>query len=82
MTEQLNQRALLPLAIWMQTAYGELRTRARAAWDDRHDEAGIDEAVTKMLWLAVGIVVALAATAFFTTKFNQAKGGVPDPVAP
>jgi hypothetical protein len=31
MTEQLNQRALLPLAIWMQTAYGELRTRARAA---------------------------------------------------
>ena len=82
MTEQLNQRAILPLAIWMQITCGELRERGKKAWAERDDEAGIDEAVTKMLWLAVGIVVALAATAFFTTKFNQAKGGVPDPVAP
>jgi hypothetical protein len=35
-----------------------------------------------MIWLAVGIVVALAATAFFVSKFNQAKSNVPDPVAP
>ena len=27
-------------------------------------------------------VVALAATAFFTTKFNQAKTRVPDPLVP
>lgn len=73
---------LLPVAVWMQIAYGDLRTRVRRAWDERHDETGLDEAVTKMLWLAVGIVVALAATAFFTTKFNQAKDSVPDPVAP
>lgn len=73
---------LLPLAVWLQTAYGDLRVRAIEAWRDRHDEAGVDEAVTKMVWLAVGIVVALAATAFFTSKFNQAKSGVPDPVAP
>ena len=35
-----------------------------------------------MIWLAVGIVVAIAATAFFMAKFNQAKDNVPDPVVP
>lgn len=73
---------LLPLAVWMQVAWGDLRGRARDAWDHRADEDGVDEAVTKMIWLAVGIVVALAATAFFMTTFNKAKGNVPDPVSP
>lgn len=73
---------LLPLAVWLQVSVGDMQHRARAAWDDRADEAGIDEAVTKMIWLAAGIVVALAATAFFTTKFNQAKTRVPDPLVP
>ena len=73
---------LLPLAVWAQVAYGELRLRARHAWAERHQEDGVDEAVTKMIWLAVGIVVAIAATAFFMAKFNQAKDNVPDPVVP
>jgi len=73
---------LLPVAVWVQVAYGEVRSRAQLAWTDRREEDGVDEAVTKMIWLAVGIVVAIAATAFFTTKFNQAKDNVPDPVAP
>jgi hypothetical protein len=73
---------LLPLAVWMQVAYGTVRARAVDAWERRGDEDGVDEAVTKMIWLAVGIVIALAATAFFTAKFNQAKGNVPDPVTP
>jgi hypothetical protein len=73
---------LLPLAVWLQVGYGGLRDRAAEAWRDRADEDGVDEAVTKMIWLAVGIVVALAATAFFMAKFNQAKSNVPDPVAP
>jgi len=64
----------------------EMRDRVqleiRRAWSDRRDETGLDEAVTKMIWLAVGIVVALAATAFFVSTFNQAKDSVPDPVAP
>lgn len=72
----------LPLVVWMQVSAGELRRRAERAWAERADEAGIDEAVTKMIWLAAGIVVALAATAFFTTKFNQAKTRVPDPLVP
>ena len=73
---------LLPLAGWGQVTYGEVRSRAQLAWTDRREEDGVDEAVTKMIWLAVGIVVAIAATAFFTAKFNQAKDNVPDPVAP
>jgi len=32
--------------------------------------------------LSVGIVVAIAATTFFTAKFNQARDNVPDPVGP
>ncbi|MFM7251440.1 MAG: hypothetical protein ACKO27_00005 [Ilumatobacteraceae bacterium] len=59
-----------------------LQRELRRAWSDRRDETGLDEAVTKMIWLAVGIVVALAATAFFVSTFNQAKDSVPDPVAP
>lgn len=73
---------LLPLAVWVQVAYGDLRARTLNAWTTRHEEDGVDEAVTKMIWLAVGIVVAIAATAFFMAKFNQAKDNVPDPVAP
>lgn len=58
------------------------RRKVRLAWAERADERGIDEAVTKMIWLAVGIVVALAATAFFTGVFETAQSNVPDPVAP
>jgi heme/copper-type cytochrome/quinol oxidase subunit 2 len=77
----MNQQ-LLPLAVWVQVAYGDVRHRAFETWAQRNEEDGVDEAVTKMIWLAVGIVVAIAATAFFMAKFNQAKDNVPDPVAP
>lgn len=77
----MSQR-ILPLAVRMQLTWGEFRKRARDAWMARHEEDGVDEAVTKMIWLAVGIVVAIAATTFFTAKFNQARDNVPDPVGP
>jgi hypothetical protein len=73
---------LLPVAVWLQVAYGSMGDRVRDAWASRHDEDGVDEAVTKMIWLAVGVAVAVAATAFFISKFNTAKSQVPDPVAP
>lgn len=73
---------LLPLAVWVQVICGDFRVRAHDAWKSRHEESGVDEAVTKMIWLAVGIVVAIAATTFFTAKFNQARDNVPDPVGP
>ena len=73
---------LLPLAVWVHIRFGTWQSSARDTWRHRNDEDGVDEAVTKMIWLAVGIVVALAATSFFMAKFNQAKSNVPDPVGP
>jgi len=72
--------ALLPLVVWAQLAYGDVRTRVADAWSRRADETGLDEAVTKMIWLAVGIGVAVAASAFFVGVFDTAKSNVPDPV--
>jgi hypothetical protein len=73
---------LLPLGVWAQLMVGDLRTRVVEAWRHRDDEAGVDEAVTKMIWLAVGIGVAVVATAFFINIFNTAKSSVPDPTPP
>ena len=73
---------LLPLTVWLQLTFGDYRSRVLHAWRSRYEEDGVDEAVTKMIWLAVGIVVAIAATTFFMAKFNQARDNVPDPVGP
>jgi hypothetical protein len=35
-----------------------------------------------MLWLAVGVGVAVVATTFFLGVFRDAQANVPDPVAP
>ena len=82
----MNEQLILPISVHTHTAIarwrGRLTDRMRAAWSDRADERGIDEAVTKMIWLAVGIGVALAATAFFTGVFQTAQSNVPDPVTP
>lgn len=74
--------SLLPLAVWLQLALGDTRSTLAALWTHRHDDDGIDEAVTKMIWLAIGIVIAIAGAAFFLATFNEAKDNVPDPVGP
>ena len=73
---------LLPLGVRMRLTLDELGDRLRDTWDDRASEDGVDEAVSKMIWLAVGVGVAVVATTFFLGVFNTAKDGVPDPVAP
>lgn len=73
---------LLPLTVWLQVAYGTTRDRVADAWMHRHDDDGVDEAVTKMIWLAVAIVVAIAATTFLVSTFETARDNVPDPIAP
>ncbi len=81
----MNQ-LLIPISARTHRAISELQhrlgTKLRRTWDERADETGLDEAVTKMIWLAVGIGVAVAATAFFITVFDTAQANVPDPVAP
>ena len=46
------------------------------------DDRGDSDSAGKLIWIAVSIAVAVAATAFVITIFNKAKTGVPDPVAP
>jgi hypothetical protein len=75
-------RTLLPLSVRVHRGLNAFGTKVRRTWHERHDETGLDEAVTKMIWLAVGIGVAVAATAFFVTVFDTAQANVPDPVAP
>ena len=48
---------LLPFAVWMQVSFDEVGRRARAAWAELTEDDGVDEAVTKMIWLAAGIIV-------------------------
>ena len=75
-------RTLLPLSVRVHRGLNACRSKVRRTWHERNDETGLDEAVTKMIWLAVGIGVAVAATAFFVTVFDTAQANVPDPVAP
>ena len=79
-------RLILPASVHLDTArravVDSIRCRLRRTWDERADETGLDEAVTRMVWLAVAVTVAVAATSFFIGVFNSAKAGVPDPVAP
>ncbi|MEN9506912.1 MAG: hypothetical protein RI958_2838 [Actinomycetota bacterium] len=77
---------ILPLSVRVDSlrrrSISSVRCRLRRTWDERADESGLDEAVTRMVWLAVAVTVAIAATSFFIGVFNAAKAGVPDPVAP
>lgn len=79
-------RLILPLSVRVDSlgrrSISSVRSRLRRTWDERADESGLDEAVTRMVWLAVAVTVAIAATSFFIGVFNSAKAGVPDPVAP
>jgi hypothetical protein len=78
------ERVLLVPAMWLVLASATVRqatvTQLRAWWDDDSGEA--DGSVARMLWLAVGIAVAIAAGAFLIQVFNSAKGAVPDPTPP
>lgn len=46
------------------------------------EDDGLDEAPSKMIYLAVGVALAIAAGVFIIAQFNSAKDSVPDPVAP
>ncbi len=78
------QRVLLVPAMWLVLATATARqatvAQLRTWWDDESGEA--DGSVARMIWLAVGIAVAIAAGAFLIQVFNSAKGAVPDPTPP
>ena len=51
-------------------------------WARQDDGNEADSAPGRLIWLAVGIAVAVAATGFAITLFNNAKARVPDPTPP
>lgn len=46
------------------------------------EDDGLDDSPAKMIWMAVAIVIAIAAGAFAISVFNSASSNVPDPVPP
>jgi len=58
--------------LWMQD-----RTDAVKAWMRRDD--GQEAGVEKLILIGAAIAIAVAAAAFFVTKFNAAKNNVDDP---
>lgn len=54
--------------------------RAVKEWASEDD--GLDDSPAKMIWIAVAIVIAIAAGAFAIGVFNSASSNVPDPVPP
>jgi hypothetical protein len=78
------ERVLVVPAVWLVLAASSVRhvtaDRLRVWWDDERGEA--DGSVARMIWLAVGIAVAIAAGAFLVQVFNSAKDAVPDPTPP
>jgi hypothetical protein len=78
------ERMLVIPAAWLVLASASfsraVADRLHAWWEDESGEA--DGSVARMIWLAVGIGVAIAAGAFLVQVFNSAKDAVPDPTPP
>ncbi len=54
----------------------------RSLRDRSQDDRGLDDAPAKLLWIAGGVVIAIAAVAFAINVFDQTKDDYQDPVIP
>lgn len=70
------------VGVWLALAYTNAIDRARAVWERLADDSGVEDSPSKLLWLAVAVALAIAAGVFIIGVFNDARDGVPDPVAP
>ena len=50
--------------------------------DHTSDDRGLDDAPAKLLWIAGGVAIAIAAVAFAINVFDQTKEDYQDPVVP
>jgi hypothetical protein len=73
----------------MQRAESRLQLRPEYVWATYmlsklapEDGNAADDAPGRLIWLAVGIAVAIAATTFMITKYDAAKTAVPAPTPP
>jgi hypothetical protein len=72
----------LPAAAWITTETARRRRQLDRLVQRLRDDRGIDEAVTKMIFLAIGVTLAIAAGVFIRSRFEQAQEIVPVPAAP
>lgn len=54
----------------------------RSLRDHGRDDRGLDDAPAKLLWIAGGVVIAIAAVAFAINVFDQTKDDYQDPEIP
>lgn len=68
----------------MSTAITATIGRLVAAFNgiDLSDDRGVEDSPAKMIWIGAAIVIAIAATAFAISVFNDAQSQVPSPAVP
>lgn len=82
MTTNTTRQASTAIAVWLTLTYQHGRERADDIWTRLSDDSGVEDAPSKLIYLAVAVAVAIAAGVFIISVFNNAQTGVPDPVAP
>lgn len=82
MTANTSRQVSTAVAVWLTLAYQHGRECAGDVWTRLRDESGVEDAPSKLIYLAVAVAVAIAAGVFIISVFNNAQTGVPDPVAP
>lgn len=70
------------MEILLNDYYIGARLAARSLHDRTSDDRGLDDAPAKLLWIAGGVAIAIAAVAFAINVFDQTKEDYQDPVVP
>ena len=70
------------VGVWCALTYTNAIDSARTVWQRLADDSGVEDSPSKLLYLAIAVALAIAAGVFIIGVFNDARDGVPDPVAP
>jgi hypothetical protein len=73
----------IPMAVWLTVTYAQMRDGATEMLKRLADDRGVDDSVSRLIWIVTGVAIALAATAVAVAVFNNASSSVnQNPVAP
>lgn len=82
MTTETRTPVHTTIGVWLALVYTTAFDQTRALGRRLADESGVEDSPSKLLYLAVAVAIAIAAGVFIIGVFNDARDGVPDPVAP